>query len=385
VEQHRPAKILVVEDSPAGRRVIARCLSGHQLVEAPDGETALAYLAEQPVDLVLLDIGLPGIDGYEVLKRIRSDARTRPTMVILVTARGQTGEVVKGFDYEADDYMVKPFRNEELVARVKSALRLKWLQDELRRINADLEAEVRSRTKQLLDQQQFALLGRNSAQLAHNLNSPLTALLGYIELSLSVRPEKREELLERCRDVAIEMKNIISKLLTGVRSREALLDESMPLDLNALVTDMVSFWQVNTQFRYKTTVAVDLADGLPQVVAVRSDLVQILTNLVDNAMYALRENKGAQLTLATRLVGDEVRLEVADNGGGIAPEHLERVFEPTFTTKPVGEGTGLGLASCYELAVAHGGRMEMDSVLGQGTTVSLILPRSGAQAVESAA
>ncbi|MBI5830783.1 MAG: hybrid sensor histidine kinase/response regulator [Armatimonadetes bacterium] len=385
MEQHRPARILVVEDSPASRRVIARCLSGHQLVEAPDGETALAYLAEQTVDLVLLDIGLPGIDGYEVLRRIRSDERTRPTMVILVTARGQTGEVVKGFDYEADDYMVKPFRNEELVARVKAALRLKWLQDELRRINADLEAEVQTRTKQLLDQQQFALLGRNSAQLAHNLNSPLTALLGYVELALSVRPEKREELLERCRDVAIEMKNIISKLLTGVRSRKALLDESTPLELNSLVTDMVSFWQVNTQFRYKTVVAVDLADHLPTVMAVRSDVQQILTNLVDNAMYALREHPDAQLTLATRLAGDEVRLEVTDNGSGIAPEHLQRVFEPTFTTKPVGEGTGLGLASCYELAVAHGGRMEMESVVGQGTTVALILPRACAQAVESAA
>ena len=385
MEQNRPAKILVVEDSPAGRRVIARCLAGHQLVEAPDGETALAYLAEEAVDLVLLDIGLPGIDGYEVLRRIRSEPSTRPTMVILVTARGQTGEVVKGFEYEADDYMVKPFRNEELVARVKSALRLKWLQDELRRINADLESEVRSRTKQLMDQQQFALLGRNSAQLAHNLNSPLTALLGYVELSLSVRPDKREELLERCREVAIEMKNIISKLLTGVRSREALLDESTPLDLNQLVTDMVSFWQVNTQFRYKTTVTIDLADSLPAVMAVRSDVQQILTNLVDNAMYALREHADAQLTIATRMTGDEVRLEVTDNGCGIDPEHLQRVFEPTFTTKPVGEGTGLGLASCYELSVAHGGRMEMDSVIGQGTTVSLILPRTDSEAAESAA
>jgi DNA-binding response OmpR family regulator len=178
------ARLLVVDDNAASRRVIVRALVAYEVVEAETGEAALDILGRESFDVVLLDIGLPGIDGYEVLRRIRSAPSLAAMQVILVTARSQTSEMVKGFEYEADDYIVKPFNTAELGARVKAAVRLANLQAELQRINGDLEREVAERTRQYLDQQQFALLGRNAAQLAHNLNNPLTALLGYLELAL---------------------------------------------------------------------------------------------------------------------------------------------------------------------------------------------------------
>lgn len=370
----RPARILIVEDQEVSRRLMTRCLTGHELVEASDGETALAYLAEHDVDLVLLDIGLPGIDGYEVLEALQQQPRTARVMVILVTGRNDTIDIVRGFERRAVDYLVKPYRIEELKARVAAVLRLKALQDELQRLNEGLEAEVRERTRQLLAEQRFALLGRNSGQIAHNLNSPLSTLLGYVELALATPPDQRDELLLKLRSVALDMQGILSSLLAGVRGRAAAIDETELLDLSELVRGQVDFWRVNSQFRYEVAVSVDLRPDLPPVEAIRSDLDQVLANLIDNALYAVRQTEQPRLTLRTSASGGFVRVEVTDNGCGIAPEHLDRIFEPSFTTKPLGEGTGLGLASSYELAAAYGGHLEVVSPPGVGTTVSLVLP-----------
>ncbi|NUQ00520.1 MAG: response regulator [Armatimonadetes bacterium] len=366
------ARILVVEDNPASRRIVLRSLANHRLSEAADGAAALAMLAVQPFDLVLLDVGLPDLDGFELLRQIR-ERHGLSVMVILVTARGQTAEVVQGFNLGADDYVVKPFRPEELEARVQSALRLKRLQDELLSINHNLESEVRARTDQLLAHERFALLGRNAAQLAHNLNSPLTALMGYIELAIEAGAARQDDLLLRARDVAVEMQAIIARLLRGVRRGEAMA-EAGDLDLNSVIEQQLSFWQLDPRFRYRVFVECELTPELPPVRAVAADVNQILTNLIDNALYATQERPSARLRFRTRQVGQEVLVELQDNGIGIPAEHLERIFEPLFTTKPVGEGTGLGLASCYELVTANRGRLEVASELGEGSTFTLALP-----------
>lgn len=367
-------RILIVEDSPASRRVVARCLSQYELVEAADGEAALRCLAEDIFDLVLLDIGLPGIDGYEVLQQIKQDPRTAGTMVVMLSAFGQVQSVVKGFEAHADDYIIKPFRQEELVARVTSALRLKSLQDELRRVNEDLEAEVLRRTDQLVAQQQFELIGRNSAQLAHNLNSPLSAIMGYTELALAHPPAERDEFLLKARQVTLEMQEIIARLLTTVRSRESLVGDAEPLDLNEVVQQQVEFWQVDRRFRYETRVALELDPQLPSIMGLATDVRQILTNLIDNALDALNGSPEPALRIQTSATDGEVAVAVSDTGEGIAPEHLVQIFDPWFTTKPIGEGTGLGLASCSELARSWGGRLEVESEVGVGTTFRLVLP-----------
>ncbi len=166
----------------------------------------------------------------------------------------------------------------------------------------------------------------------------------------------------------------------GVRSRETLAEASEEVDLNAVITEQLTFWQVDAQFRYQVETVIDLAEGLPPVRTNPADLRQIFTNLIDNALYALRDRPGARLGIRTYAANGEVRLEVEDNGIGIRPENLKRIFEPSFTTKPVGEGTGLGLASSYELAVAYGGRLEVTSELGAGTTFTLSLPTAAAAA-----
>ena len=189
-------------------------------------------------------------------------------------------------------------------------------------------------------------------------------------------PAKREELTLKARAVAEEMQAIISRLLLGVRSHTSLVAEAAPVDINLALEDAIEFWRVDPVFRYDTDVACDLAHHLPPVLCDYSDLKQIIGNLIQNALYAVSHgpNHPGAITLRTRVDDGFVRLELEDNGTGIAPEHLPLIFDPTFTTKPPGEGTGLGLASCYELAVAHGGHMEVVSTLGQGTTMALVLP-----------
>ena len=245
---------------------------------------------------------------------------------------------------------------------------------ELDRQNQSLEQTVRQRTEQLLQSEKVATMGSLVAGVAHELNNPLSVLLGQTELlqravaerSVVERAEKIATAAERCRRV---VKNFLAlaRQQPPERSHVSLrqvIDEAVELLAYELRTDGVK-------------VTVHAADTLPTLWADGHQLHQVIVNILANAHHALRRNPGPRviaISVRTDAGGREIRLEIADTGPGIPAELHGKIFEPFFTTKPAGQGTGLGLSLCRGILEDHGGAITVDSEPGQGTTFSLTLP-----------
>lgn len=249
----------------------------------------------------------------------------------------------------------------------------------------EMEAELRSRDNELeLSRQQrfhtekMAAVGSLAAAVAHEINNPLAAIVGLSESLVNERkqghyPGPRADhqidlILEQARRVMAITRQI------GEFSLQRPLVPAF-VDLNTLIKSTCTFISFDKRFR-GVSLQQDLAGDLPALFVVSDHIVQVLMNLLINAADALedREEQAPSITVATRLVGTTVMLTVTDNGPGIASENLGRVFDPHFTTKPPGRGSGLGLSLCRNLVQQDGGEIRVHSVPGQGTTVQITLP-----------
>jgi len=250
----------------------------------------------------------------------------------------------------------------------------------LERWNEELQAEVEARTKelraaqaQLVEAQKLAAIGQLGAGVAHEINNPLTGILGNAQLLLeSVKKggpdrdalEKIEALARRCRD--------ITQNLLRFSEQQAVADRQ-EVDLNKVVVDALGL--VDGQIRAGGIgLSLDLAAPAPRVHGDPGQLAQVVLNLVQNARTACLERPGAELRVATRASGGTVELVVQDNGKGIPPEHLPRIFEPFFTTKDLWSNVGLGLSVTYRIVSEHGGRISVESKPGEGSTFTVALP-----------
>jgi signal transduction histidine kinase len=249
----------------------------------------------------------------------------------------------------------------------------------------DMEAALKSRDDQLdlTRQQRFhtekmAAVGSLAAAVAHEINNPLAAIVGVAESLVSDRDNGRysarradyqiDQILEQARRVMT-----ITRQISEFSLQRPL--EPALIDLNTLVRSTCNFIGFDKRFR-GIALKQDLADGLPALLAVSDHLVQVLMNLLINAADALegREEPAPTILVQTRLAGAAVVIVVADNGPGIASEHLARIFETHFTTKPPGRGSGLGLSLCRSLLEEDGGEIKVETAVGQGTTVRVTLP-----------
>jgi two-component system NtrC family sensor kinase len=250
----------------------------------------------------------------------------------------------------------------------------------LERWNEELQAEVEARTRELreaqarlVEAQKLAAIGQLGAGVAHEINNPLTGILGNAQLLLEARPAghpDREPLAEiealarRCRDVT-------RNLLRFSEQREEPRYEE--LDLNRVVADAVSLAQGQVRAA-GIPLALDLASPAPRVRGDAGHLAQVVLSLVSNARTACLGRPGAGIAISTARLGDEVELSVKDGGKGIAPEHLPRIFEPFFTTKDQWSNVGLGLSVSYRIVTEHGGRFRVDSRPGAGSVFTVRLP-----------
>jgi signal transduction histidine kinase len=359
--RHRP-RLLLVEDHPDMRSFLSRLLaSDFRVVLAADGEEALELAHEQLLDGVLSDVMMPRVDGLELCRRLKADRLTRHLPVILVSARHGADAALEGFAAGADDYIVKPFSAPELLARVNAQLR------------------VRRLALALMRAEKQTTLGLMAAGIAHEVRNPMNALLNAVpslrrELD-AVRAEAGESnqlsdaLLdsiersgERIRQVVDSMLALSRQAPGELRLREVRLSESIDATLAVL------------RFRTRGGVEIHKDYAWDGPVWCYPELVgQVVMNLVINALDAVDPNVG-HIAIELRRDGDDIRVEVRDDGPGIAPEMRELVFEPFYTTKPPGVGTGLGLAVSREIAALHGGSLELEATDGKGAAFVLVLP-----------
>jgi len=365
------ARILVVDDNDTNRHVLCRRLErqGYVVQEAPNGDVALDRIATEPFDIVLLDILMPVMDGFEVLARMRKDRRMRSVPVIVISALDEVESVVRAIEMGAEDYLFKPFDPVLLKARIGALV-------ERKRLTAELGVQAK-----------LASLGALTAGIAHEIKNPLNFVLNFAKLAQE-SAKKELELTENdpdspFRELAEDLDHDIAKILEHGKRADGIVasmlahsrgqpGERGPTDLNALAREYVNlaFHGMRAHDNtFQAAIQGEFDPNVGQVNVVPQDLSRVILNVASNACYAVRKKSrqdipGYQPTIrvTTRDLGDEVEVRIRDNGIGIPKDMTERIFDPFFTTKSAGEGTGLGLSISREIVVQeHGGEIAVES------------------------
>jgi signal transduction histidine kinase len=385
--------VLVVDDSRMNRLVLQRSLEaqGHTVLLAEDGQQALDRIAQQPVDLVLLDIEMPVLDGYAVLERMKSNPDLRAIPVVVISAIEEQEAAVRCIELGAEDVLPKPFNPVLLRARLQASLARKRLHDLEQEYLAAL-ASAKAAAEAANDAKSSFL-----ANVSHELRTPLTSVLGFAkiarrQLDERVRPALPTDESPQAADAAAAVARIDSSLATIVSEGErltALIDNVLDLaKIEAgryeLRRDRVDVAAVVDRAIAATAALADgkglavtrrLTGGTPDVIGDRDALVQVVVNLVSNAVKFT--DRGEIAVAAGRRDGHVV-VSVSDTGIGLAPAQRDQIFEKFVqgsdprTQKP--RGTGLGLAICREIVERHGGRIWVASEPGRGSTFSFSLP-----------
>jgi two-component system NtrC family sensor kinase len=398
-------RILLVDDSPAYRRVIQTMLGPrYEFLMLGNAEEALAKVRAYAPDLVISDLVMPGIDGYELCRRLRAEPGLTHVPIIMLTSKTGDESRITGLEVGADDYLFKPIRQRELTARVTSLLRL-------RRTTLDLEqanAHLRKVQAELVRAEKLASLGQLVAGIAHEINNPLNYIYGNTEFltdymktfsglidrfdalpGLTEEQRQTIELWKQEADLAF-VRDDLAKLIEGVRlGAERAAEIVRGLRAFARVGPQVELESVSlaetlevalTVLRHELRDRVKVVKKLAPIPPVRCDasrMSQVFVNLLLNAIQAIPPEDEGEVEISLEADDTWARISFHDNGPGIPPSLRDKIFDPFFTTKPVGQGTGLGLSISYGIVQQHGGRIELETEEGKGTKFTVWIPVAG--------
>ncbi len=381
VEASGSGVILVVDDDQRNVRLMESILrgSGYQVVKAYNGEEAMGVVESEPPDLLLLDVMMPKMSGFELCQKLKGRYETRLLPIILVTALNALEDKVQALEYGADDFLSKPINKVELLAKVRSVLRVKALQDELERKRREIEAA----NQELIRMQGFK--ESMMQMVVHDLKNPLASIMGNVQLiqmqsAETVTPIRLKELLQRTQESARQLMRMILNILQIGRLEERKMPLKLePLSLHGVVQENVDE-MMGLSARDNILLENHVRPDLPSPRADRELVSRVIANLLNNAFKHTPE--GGRVTVDARQEGDEVTLTVSDTGGGIPEDLQPRLFEKfvageSDATKRMLYDSGLGLTFCRLAVECHGGRIWLKSKLGEGTTVFVSLRLSG--------
>ncbi len=397
----RLREVLLADDNADLRDYVGRLLQdrGYAVRAVADGAAALAAARERRPDLILTDVMMPLLDGFGLLAAIRADAALADIPVLMLSARAGEEAQVEGLGAGADDYLAKPFSARELLARVAANLDMARTRREaaeaLRLANASLEqrvadavAEREAALTRLAEAQKMEMLGQLTGGVAHDFNNLLTPIMGSLDL-LRQRHEDAgsQRLLGGAQQSAERARALIGRLLTFARKQSL---APRPFDAAALVSGLREL--IERSLGQAFQLHLEVAPGLPAAMADPNQMELALLNLAVNGRDAMQDagRHDGQLTIEVRedrtpppTLGlpqaAYIRFAVTDSGIGMDAATLKRAVEPFFSTKAVGRGTGLGLATVHGLALQSGGALHLESEPGTGTTASIWLPVTAEQ------
>jgi signal transduction histidine kinase len=415
-----PELVLIVDDNPNNLDVISEALSdeGFDVAIAISGERALQQLERKLPELILLDVMMPGIDGFEMCRRIKGKSHTSDIPIIFMTALSDTDSKVQALELGAVDYITKPFAEKEVLARVKTHLQIRRLSKQLEHQVTQKNTDLELSQHHLVQSEKMSTLGELVAGVAHEINNPI----GCVRGNLSYAEDFTKDLLHLIdiyqhhypvanTEIQQELENIDLDYLR----------EDLPKIFAAMKAGMIRLTDISTSLRtfsrgdIDVPVAYNLEDGLdnsililkhrlkankerpaieviteygnlPQIKCFPGQLNQVFMNILANAIDALDESnigKSFQeiqanpnrITVKTSVIDNQVRITITDNGKGMSEEIQQKIFDNLFTTKGVGKGTGLGLAIAKSIVEeTHGGKLSCTSILGQGTEFAIAIP-----------
>lgn len=417
-DQKRPS-VLIVDDVPANLNLLTNMLKehGYKVRPAPSGSLAIEAALHDPPDLVLLDIHMPEMDGFEVCRRMKEEETLAEIPVLFISALTDTKDKVQAFEAGGVDYITKPFQIEEVLARVRTHLELRQMRRELKRKNKRLKktiAQLKNTQMQLIQSEKMAALGVLSAGIAHEINNPVN----FIKTSILSLQRDVEDLVRVttlgasfchgsddpiCKEmirlqqeieyetILEEIPRLFGSILEGIRRTEEIVqslrtfarhDEIISESVN--IHEIIDFALIMLRNRYKMNVTILRDYGkVPHVRCFVGKMSQVMVNVLSNAIDAIERKEGSQvnqISIKTRTQQRDDRafvvIDVTDTGTGIAEEHIHKVFDPFFTTKEVGKGVGLGLFITRNIVQEQGGFIEVVSPPGQGATFSIFLPQA---------
>jgi signal transduction histidine kinase len=422
---HHKKNILVVDDTPDNLRLLSAMLTAHgfEVRKALNGKMALTACQMVLPDLILLDINMPGMDGYQVCQQLKADDKTCEVPVIFISALDDVVDKVKAFDVGGVDYIAKPFHGAEVVLRIENQINLRLLQVKLQEKNFLLQQAIdnlqASQVKQIQNEKMVAL-GQLVAGLAHEINNPISFIYGnlqyagqyvqdlvnIIEVYQQEYPKPTPKIQEIAKDIDLnfvikDLQDLIGAMYRGSdRIREIVLalqhfsrhDEAEMKRVN--IHEDIENTLVMLQHRLRETadrpeiVIIKDYGNLPLVSCYASELNQAFMHLLNNAIDAIEErveNQSSpfyfllttpQIRIHTEVTDlNMVKIAIADSGVGIEESLRSRLFDPFFTTKPVGKGSGLGLSISYQIIVQkHRGNITYNSSVGKGAEFAIEIP-----------
>lgn len=366
LSEHDPERILVVDDNPTNIDVLFSYLSaeGYEVLVAEDGVAALERLSFAKPDLILLDIMMPHMDGFDVCRKLQADPETQDIPVIFITALGSVEDKVAGFKAGGVDYVTKPFQNEEVLARIRNHMELRKMRRNLQAQNEQLRAQNES-------------LDAYARTVAHDLKNPLNLILNFSRFieEEQVLTGVPEEDLKRIIESAEQMNHIIQDLLLLAQMRKEDL-EVVEVDMQSVVQQSLDRLHLDIE---RTHAKVTLPESWPTPMGVSSWIQAVWVNYISNAIKYGGEPP--EVKLYWEELPDRpgcIRYGVQDNGPGIDPDKQHRIFkEFTRVGGEKSEGHGIGLSIVRRVIIRLGGEVEMENVIpGPGSRFSFILPTS---------
>jgi two-component system cell cycle sensor histidine kinase/response regulator CckA len=407
-------KILAIDDKRDNLVTLSAMLNnlmpGCVVITAQSGREGIEKAMAELPDVILLDIIMPDMDGFETCRRLMSDESTKNIPVIMITAiKTDQQSRIKGLDIGANAFLAKPINEYELVSQVNVALRIKKAEDDLREERRSLERTVQERTATLREEinermraeeekrfllerlqraEKMEALGQLAGGVAHDLNNILGILSGYSELLLEEIPEGHQSRVhvEKILQSTEKGAKIIQDLLTLARRGVTVSDV---INLNGIVSDFLKspFLEKVKDFHPRVTFIKEYDKNLLNIKGSPIHLEKTLMNLVSNAAEAISGEGKVTIRTESRHLdkpvrgydeikeGDYAVLTVSDTGIGIPAENREKIFEPFYTKKIMGRsGTGLGLAIVWGTVKDHHGYIDVQTEVGEGTTFSLFFP-----------
>jgi len=390
--QARPPTVLVVDDSPTLLLALLDHLSQHGflVVLAHDAREGMMRAALAEPDLILLDIVMPGLDGFEACRRLKSDADTRDVPVIFMTGLSDAKQIVSGFAVGGVDYITKPFQVEEVLARINTHIALRRANNELKQAYQSLARAQ----EDLVHHEKLAALGSLVAGIAHELNTPIgnslmvastfEAQTGDIREHFSKGENmRRSELVgyldNACTTTEILMRNLQRAADLVTNFKQVAVDQTSTQRRTFLLAEVVA-GNVLTLLPSIRRTPFEVVQSVPDELMMDSypgPLGQVIANLINNAlMHAFDGRSEGKVELVAEYEKtDWIALHVRDNGNGISASNQERIFDPFFTTKMGVGGSGLGLHIVHSIVSdILGGRISVRSEEGCGTCFTLSLP-----------
>ena len=374
--------VLIADDEPEMRRFLSSQLKeAHAVYEARNGSEALELARKYDFVLILLDLMMPGIDGITLTRQLREEPRTASVPIIMLTARADDDSKMQALEAGVTDFLTKPFASSEMTLRCRNLVLQHQLQQRLGVKTRELEGalnQIKETETQLVHQAKMASLGQLSSGLLHEINNPLNFANTAVHLlrkRLAKVPVETQEALDTpLRDLQDGIKRA-ADIVSGLRSFTHPDTSSFStVPFKEIVQDAVRFVQVAA---WDIAIEIDIPDDT-KVWGNRNQLIHLLINLLQNASDSLLEKgaPGRKIKISTTLQNGSVLLSCEDNGKGIKPENLPKVFDAFFTTKPVGAGVGLGLNISYRIVQNHGGEIRVESTENEFCRFLITLKRN---------